>query len=405
MLLVVADSALVPVDTERAAKLMAPVGGWLNAQNVDPCCQWALGCACQYGLGTPTCPEVAVQLFTLASNQGLAAAHCSLAACYRDGTGVARDARRCVELFTLAAEKGHARGQYGAGFCYHFGHTGGMSAIVTDGAQVGPGKDLNKAAYYYTLAANQGLKEAQFSSGHCYTHGSGVAKDPVRGQQYFESAARQGHPGAAEAARMVQDSIAGAGVLLQLVDSTKRGDAVSAKKLQGYVGEGSAVAAACLALLLASGDSPLIPVDAARASELMKGAIVALRKQESDPHVRFIIGCASERGVGIPVDLPLAVKSYEFASGKGLPCATFSLGSCYANGVVVAKGMDKAAELFAAAAKQGNSDAQFQLGQWYASGIGVAKSKAMAKDSLRMAANQGHAGAGVKLKELESSWF
>ena len=54
------------------------------------------------------CPKgTAVRLFQLALKQGHAFAQWRLGKCYKDGTGVAKDAGEAKRLWQLAADQGH----------------------------------------------------------------------------------------------------------------------------------------------------------------------------------------------------------------------------------------------------------------------------------------------------------
>lgn len=57
----------------------------------------------------------AVELYTLASEQGDADSQYNLGCMYNDGQGVDKDEKQAVKLFTLAADQGHAKAQYNVG--------------------------------------------------------------------------------------------------------------------------------------------------------------------------------------------------------------------------------------------------------------------------------------------------
>jgi hypothetical protein len=121
-------------------------------------------------LSLPTCAD------TLTTTD--AQAQVSLGLDYLDGIGVEIDHEKAVELFTLAAEQGNADGQYYLGECYYDG----------DGVKL----DYKKAVEWYTLAAEQGHGRAQRQLGSCYQYGNGVKKNYEKAVYWYTLAAEQG---------------------------------------------------------------------------------------------------------------------------------------------------------------------------------------------------------------------
>jgi TPR repeat protein len=76
-----------------------------------------------------------------------AAAQFNLGSRYFNGNGVEQDYAKAVELYTLAAEQGHREAQFNLGLCYRHGY--------------GVARSYDKAVYWYTLAAEQGHADAQ----------------------------------------------------------------------------------------------------------------------------------------------------------------------------------------------------------------------------------------------------
>ena len=76
-----------------------------------------------------------------------AAAQFNLGSRYFNGNGVEQDYAKAVELYTLAAEQGHREAQFNLGLCYRHGY--------------GVARSYEKAVYWYTRAAEQGHADAQ----------------------------------------------------------------------------------------------------------------------------------------------------------------------------------------------------------------------------------------------------
>jgi hypothetical protein len=103
-----------------------------------------------------------------------------LALCYKNGDGVSKDLKKAIELFTLAANQGDSNAQYHLGFCFLNG----------DGVQ----KDFHKAIEFYRLAADQKHSTAKNNLGYCYENGLGVKKDLNKAFELYSIAADQGDP-------------------------------------------------------------------------------------------------------------------------------------------------------------------------------------------------------------------
>ena len=116
------------------------------------------------------------------ADKGDPEAQLSLAACYANGNGVARDPAKAVKWLRKAAEQGSARAQCLLGLNY------------ANGAGVKP--DKVEAARWLRRAADQGLAEAQFDLGMCYANGEGVPRNAVEAVAWYRKAADQGLPDA-----------------------------------------------------------------------------------------------------------------------------------------------------------------------------------------------------------------
>jgi TPR repeat protein len=114
-----------------------------------------------------------------AAAQGLAQAQYDLGRCYRDGTGVRKDALEAVKWYRKAAEQGHAEAQHDLGRCYLFGQ--------------GVPKDEAEGVKWWRKAAEQGYAWAQYNLGIWYQFGQGVRVDEAEAVKWYRKAAEQGH--------------------------------------------------------------------------------------------------------------------------------------------------------------------------------------------------------------------
>ena len=116
------------------------------------------------------------------ADKGEAEAQVSVAACYANGSGVAKDPAKSVKYLRKAAEQGLARAQ-----CL-------LALDYANGFGVKP--DKAEAARWLRRAADQGLPEAQFDLGMCYANGDGISKNAVEAAALYRKAAEQGLPDA-----------------------------------------------------------------------------------------------------------------------------------------------------------------------------------------------------------------
>ncbi len=116
------------------------------------------------------------------ADKGDGEAQLSVASCYANGNGVARNPAKAAKYLRKAAEQGLPRAECLLGLAY----------ANADGVK------LNKAeaAHWLQKAADQGLAEAQFDLGMCYANGDGVAKDAIKAAEWYRKAADQALPDA-----------------------------------------------------------------------------------------------------------------------------------------------------------------------------------------------------------------
>ena len=164
---------------------------WLSrrAEEGDAVSQFALGNACQEGIGVPADPARAAGWFTKAAMQGDAESQASLGWMYSNGDGVPRDDAQALEWFPKAAEQGEPTAQYALGCRYEQGH--------------GVAVDFAQAVRWYRAAADQGIGPAICNLADKYEHGKGVGKDMRMAFALYREAARNG---VVEAQRWLEDA-------------------------------------------------------------------------------------------------------------------------------------------------------------------------------------------------------
>ncbi len=112
------------------------------------------------------------------AQRGNVDAQSSLAALYRFGFGVDKDAKIALKWYRLAADQGDAAGQYGLASMYASGEGVPFSDAL--------------ALKWYTMAADQGDADAQLSLGNIYNTGQGVVENDETAVSWYTLAAKQG---------------------------------------------------------------------------------------------------------------------------------------------------------------------------------------------------------------------
>jgi TPR repeat protein len=142
--------------------------------------QCSLGICFEKGLGCELNLPMAVKYYTLASEQGDAAALYYLGYCFFYGMGVeAVNHEKAIHYYKLSAEKGHLAAQNNLGYCCYQG--------------IGVRKNYSQALYWYKKSAEQGYAPAQYNLGYCYEKGYGVAKRQKEMLIWYKKAAENGH--------------------------------------------------------------------------------------------------------------------------------------------------------------------------------------------------------------------
>ena len=185
---------------------------WQRAADLEwPEGQWLLGRCFELGVNTKPDAQVAIRLYRLAAEQGMAMAQRSLGLCFEWGKGVRMDFREARRWYGKAAEQGFAAAEYDMGRMYSAAgnRPEGINWVLKAAHQGLPyaqtyvghcfmegedvPQDLRKAAYWFAKAAEKGDPEGQFQMGHVYLSGDVVPRDEQEAFGWFQRAAEQGH--------------------------------------------------------------------------------------------------------------------------------------------------------------------------------------------------------------------
>src|SRR3990167_6759816 len=243
-----------------------------------------LGVCYLEGKGVEADFKKAVELFTLASNQGYPQAHSNLGACYLEGKGVEVDFKKAVELFTLASDQGVPEAHSNLGKCYFEGK----------GVEV----DFSKAVELFTLAS-QGVPEAYTNLGKCYMEGKGVGVDFKKAVELFTLASNQGYPQAHSNLGVCY--LGGKGVE---VDLKKAVELFTLASNQG-VPQGQVYLGACYL------EGKGVEVDFKKAVELL-----TLDSNQGVPQAHISLGTCYLEGKGVEVDFKKAAELFTLASNQ-----------------------------------------------------------------------------------------
>jgi len=129
-------------------------------------------------------PNVALELYEIAAQQGDAQAQYSLGLCYHYGEGTLKDPFSAFKWFGQAAEGGHAQAQYSIGVYYQQG--------------IGTAQNSESAFKWFEKAAIQNQPKAQHELGESFYHGRGVEKNPAMAKKWINKSYVNGNKRASE---------------------------------------------------------------------------------------------------------------------------------------------------------------------------------------------------------------
>ncbi len=125
--------------------------------------------------------------------------------------------------------------------------------------------------------------------------------------------------------------------------------------------------------------------------ELIRTAVMlTVRAGRGDMDAAYALGCAYERGEGVPVLEDEAVRLIAAAAESGINDARIHLGELYLAGRGVETSAERAFRFFSLAADEGDLRGEFRIGLCYLRGIGVIKDPERAVHHFRVAARFGY---------------
>lgn len=217
----------VAVDNEKAVYWFRKSAEQGNASG-----QNNLGFCYQFGIGVPKDINKAVEWYTKSAGQGAADGQYNLALCYDEGCGVTQDPSQAAYWFRKSAEQGYPQAQLELGLCYLEGH--GMEKDEKQGVQwlqkaaekdnpnalyflskcywngTGVPQDYEKSASYLAKAAVHGTEafdgnnsQAQYDIAGMFFH---ILKEKEKSIEWYQAAARQGHPEAQQQLKEMGES-------------------------------------------------------------------------------------------------------------------------------------------------------------------------------------------------------
>jgi TPR repeat protein len=117
------------------------------------------------------------------------------------------------------------------------------------------------------------------------------------------------------------------------------------------------------------------------------------RAEQGDATAQVELGCAYEKGAGVPQDCKEAFEWYRKAAEQGNVIAQINLGFMYQEGKGVSQDCNEAVRWWRKSAEQGDCHGQYFVGSMYAQGKGVPQDNREAVKWWRKSADQGNAVA------------
>ncbi|HEY6258734.1 MAG TPA: sulfotransferase [Xanthobacteraceae bacterium] len=312
------------------------------------------------------------------------------------------------------------------------------SARVRRGAALMAAGESTSAFRHYARASRRGFAEAEYRIGRCYIEGAGVPPSRPEGIRWLHRAAHRGHIEAqALLAAIYLHGVAteptsdppSAARLFSAAEVTKP-DYVAAMRWARVAAErGSGEAQALLALMLTSGPPDMRDLDQAdlwyeRSAAtgcphgLLGHALALARKgggeaeqREVVAHLRraaeaelpaalYLLGVASEQGLGVARDKSAAAEFFRRAAEKGYRSAQLRWGLALMRGAGVEANPSEGETWLRRAALAGDPEAAAVVGNIYATGGKLPPNHAEAAGWFRRAAEAGHKGAARALGSL-----
>lgn len=326
----------------------------------------------RYGLGVPKDAATALVWLRKAESQGHVSAIFRLGEMAEYGEGQPADIAVAVGYYRRAADLGHPRAQAVLGALHADGH--------------GVAQDDGLAVQWYEKAAAQDDAMAQTNLGRMYKRGRGVTQDPKRAFALFEKAAQQGHArGQAELGIAYMDAI-----------GVAEDGAAGVKWLRAAAEQESALGRFRLAWAYLEGNG--VAADPAQAAGLFKqsaeqGLTAGMREY----------GRRLEFGEGVAADLAQARGWYERAAKEDDALSMYYLGTMYDEGNGITSDKAHAAYWYLRAARLDHAGALNDLGALYFNGEFVAKNMVLAHALFLRAKEAGDTNATGNLEKTQAA--
>jgi TPR repeat protein len=337
-----------------------------------------LGCCYHCGEGVDKSLVKAFQLYYLGYKNAIPSDYAAynIAACYENGTYVAKDILKAAFYYRKSADLGHSGGFYKVGSYYMKG-LGGIE------------KNFQEGVRYYHLAVEKDNSDAMNSLGIAYLDGLGVDKDPQKAITYYKMGTEKGNGYAAF--NLATCYRYGKGVPVDMKEAV-RFYRISAEK-------GNVDAMNSIGICYANGLGMNIRKN-------IEEAIVwydkAIEKGSGD--AAFNRAEVYRKGYGIRPDekrnISEAIRLYRFGITKGSKDSYSGLGLCYLQGVGVEQDYKEGIRLLQEAINKGEIYSMFYLGDCYLKGKGVEIDLEKAMSFYEMAAKEEFAISKQRMKDL-----
>ena len=311
----------------------------------------------------------ALKKFEPLAESGHAESQYYLGVIYKEGRGVAKDAKAAIKWYLKAAEQQHTEAQLALGLMYFFGSK----------------RDDTKAIKWFTKAAEQGNAMAistlvdNYAFADMYIRGRGVALDDMEAIKWCTKLLEMGYGSKRFYILLGDIYVRGRGV-----------EQNSMEAIKWYKKEGTTQGIVRIGEMYEFGRGV-----ACDYVEAIKWYTKAAERGSTESACRLGDMYAEGRR-GVKKNNTEAVKWYTKAvkwytedAEKGFTDAMKSLGDMYAEGKGVVKDAKTSVKWYTKAAEQGFTDAMKSLGVMYAKGRGVAKDAKTSVKWYTKAAEQG----------------
>jgi TPR repeat protein len=296
---------------------------WIRsaADKGDSIAQNLLGNCLGTGEGITKDLEQAAEWFEKSARRGNIPSLVALGRLYLYGQGVVEDHDIAFKLLTRAADRGDLAGYHFLGLLWemesgmkaletamgHFNHAASngylRSQVYLAKYHSQCGRD-ETAAQWYTKAAEQGHPESQYTLGCLYRKGSGVPKDETQSMFWYQKAAGNGDPSAQNTLAICYDL--GKGLEADVTQAMYW--------YQKAADQGNSQALITLAEKYHAGDGVEQNFGLAMNYYLKASQLGGMNSAMAE----YKIGLLYEGGMGVPKNLPEAVRWYKKSASKGL---------------------------------------------------------------------------------------